>query len=32
MYVNDGHLETPKRPKGTVTVHNNRIVHGVTLF
>ena len=32
MYATRGKLEVPKRNLGTVTVHDNRIVHGVTLF
>lgn len=32
LYVSKGRLSAPKRVKGTVTVHDNRIVHGVTLL
>lgn len=32
LYVSKGQLKVPKRIKGTVTVHNNKIVHGVTLL
>jgi len=30
VYATHGKLNVPKRHKGTVTVHNNTIVHGVT--
>ena len=30
MYVTNGRLHTPTRTKGTVTIHDNTIVHGVT--
>lgn len=32
VYATQESLAQPKRNQGTVTVHNNRIVHGVTLF
>lgn len=32
MYVTEGKLNVPKRSKGTVTIHNNKIVHGVTVL
>ena len=30
IYATQGKLAVPKRAKGTVTVHDNTIVHGVT--
>lgn len=30
LYVTNGKVESPVRKRGTVTVHNNKIVHGVT--
>ena len=32
IYATKEGLIAPKRSKGTVTVHDNRIVHGVTRF
>jgi len=33
IYLTDaGSVEVPSRTQGTVTVHNNMIVHGVTSF
>jgi hypothetical protein len=32
IYATKGKLTQPKRIKGTVTVHNNKIVHGVSLL
>lgn len=32
IYASQGRLHIPKRAKGSVTVHNNKIVHGVTLL
>lgn len=32
IYASQGRLHIPKRVKGSVTVHNNKIVHGVTLL
>ena len=32
LYASRGQLHEPRRRLGTVTVHDNRIVHGVTLF
>jgi hypothetical protein len=32
IYATKGKLIKPHRAKGTVTVHNNQIVHGVTLL
>ena len=33
IYLTDaGSMDMPYRPEGTVTIHNNMIVHGVTSF
>jgi predicted 2-oxoglutarate/Fe(II)-dependent dioxygenase YbiX len=32
LYATRGQLHMPKRAQGTVTIHDNTIVHGVTLF
>lgn len=32
MYATQGELHVPNRKRGTVTIHNNKIAHGVTLF
>jgi len=30
MYLRDGKIEIPERDVGTITIHENNIVHGVT--
>jgi len=30
MFVNGGGIQAPSRPEGSFTIHDNRIVHGVT--
>lgn len=30
MFATEGKFIIPSRPKGTITVHDNTIVHGVT--
>ena len=32
VYATNGKLEAPSRKIGTVTIHDNQIVHGVTEF
>lgn len=32
LFVNKGNLSAPERMTGTVTIHDNTIVHGVTLL
>lgn len=32
VYLHDDLLESPSRPKGTITIHENDIVHGVTML
>lgn len=32
LYVSKGRLNAPERKTGTVTIHDNTIVHGVTLL
>jgi predicted 2-oxoglutarate/Fe(II)-dependent dioxygenase YbiX len=32
VYATNGKIIQSKRNKGTVTIHNNKIVHGVTLL
>ena len=32
MYATRGKLHCPKRNAGTITIHDNTIVHGVSLF
>lgn len=32
VYASEGRLQVPQRARGTVTVHDNRIVHGVSLL
>lgn len=30
LFATKGRIEVPARKRGTITVHNNKIVHGVT--
>jgi predicted 2-oxoglutarate/Fe(II)-dependent dioxygenase YbiX len=30
MYLSDGKVHVPSRPAGSITIHHNDIVHGVT--
>ena len=32
VFATDGKLVVPERPAGTVTIHHNDIVHGVSLL
>lgn len=32
MYASKGKLHIPKRKTGTVTIHSNKIVHGVSML
>ncbi len=32
MYASKGELHIPKRKSGTVTIHDNKIVHGVSML
>lgn len=32
VYLHDDLLDSPSRPKGTITIHENDIVHGVTML
>ena len=32
VYLSKDKLEAPARPAGTITIHNNKIVHGVSIL
>lgn len=32
LYLTKGKMEVPTRKKGVVTIHDNKIVHGVTVL
>ena len=32
IYLSKDKLEAPARPAGTITIHNNKIVHGVSIL